>query len=117
MTARHRLADRRALETFAIDHEGQRYKISLGREFDGVAFGPVMEVFLNAQKPNSEVDVLASDAAILMSLLIQYGHPIEEIARSMKRNPDGFPSSPLGRAAALIAEADQPTFQANQPGE
>jgi len=107
MTQRHRLADRRALETFAIEFEGERYKISMGREFGGLGqpLGPVLEVFVNAQKANSQADVLVSDGAILMSLLLQYGCPIETINHAMKRNPDGSPSSALGRAAALIAEA------------
>jgi hypothetical protein len=102
MTPRRRMAERRMLETIAIEHEGQRYKIGLGREIGSAQVG---EVFVNAQQVNSQADVLASDGAILMSLLIQYGHPIAEIAGSMKKNPDGSPSSPLGRAAALIFEA------------
>jgi hypothetical protein len=105
MTERRRLANRRNLETFAIaDRDGHRWKIGLGRE---IGSSEVLEVFVNAQKVNSTADVLASDGAILMSLLIQYGHPVAEIAKSMKRNPDGSPSSPLGRAAALINEASQ----------
>ena len=32
MTPRRRPANRRAHETIAIEHEGQRYKIGLGRE-------------------------------------------------------------------------------------
>jgi hypothetical protein len=114
MTSRHRVANRRAVETFAVEVEGQRYKISLGREITvklgplenprvaESCVGPVVEVFVNAQKVNSQADVLASDGAILMSLLIQYGHPIEEIAQSMKHHPDLSPASPLGVAAALI---------------
>ena len=117
MTARHRLANRRTIETVAIWHEGQRYKIGLGREIDcrlgplanprlGIEHtGPVVEVWVNAQQVNSQVDVLASDGAILMSLLIQHGYAPSEIVKSMKRNPDGSPSSPLGRAAALLAES------------
>lgn len=108
MTLRHRLANRRALETIAIEHEGQRYKVGLGRELvciERERLGPVEEVFLNAQKVNSPLDVLASDGAILISLLIQHGCPPQDIVKSMKRNPDGSPASPLGRAAALIAEA------------
>lgn len=106
MTARQRLAPRRDLETVAVEHEGQRYKVGLGREFSPPStFGPVIEVFVNAQKVNSPVDVLVSDGAILMSLLLQYGHPAEEIAASLKRNPDGSPASPLGVAAKLICEA------------
>lgn len=110
MPHRHRLANRRALETFAIEHDGQRYKISLGRELvcvDRGRVGPVMEVFVNAQKTNTMADVLASDGAILMSMLIQYGCPPAAIVKSMKHNSDGTPSSPIGRAAALLAEATQ----------
>lgn len=102
MSPRHRLANRRPLETHAIEHEGQRYKVSLGRD---VGSRDVLEVFINAQKVNSPADVLVSDGAILMSLLLQHGCPIETIHHAMKRNPDGSPSSPLGRAAALIAES------------
>lgn len=102
MTERRRLSQRRALETIAVEHDNQRYKIGLGRERGQ---NDVLEVFINAQQVNSQVDVLASDGAILMSLLIQYGHPVEEIAKSMKKNPDGSPSSPLGLAAALINQA------------
>jgi hypothetical protein len=107
MTHRHRLPNRRSLDTFAIEHDGQRYKISLGREYKGPGrpFGPILEVFVNAQQVNSAADVLASDGAILMSLLLQHGCAIETINHAMKRNPDGSPSSPLGRAAALIAAA------------
>ncbi|WP_316214326.1 hypothetical protein [Bradyrhizobium sp. SZCCHNR2032] len=110
MTPRLRPAKRRAHETIAVQHEEQRFKIGLGRELicaEAARLGPVVEVFINAQKVNSPLDVLASDGAILMSLLIQYGHPIEEIARSMKRNPDGTPASILGLAAAEILRATE----------
>jgi len=120
MNGRHRLANRRAHETFAVEHDGQRYKISLGRELvcvDRGQLGPVMEVFVNAQQVNSQADVLASDGAILMSLLLQHGCPIDTINHAMKRNPDGSPCSPLGRAAALIAAASEPTSQTTKPRE
>lgn len=106
MTDRKPIANRRGHETIAIEHEGQRYKVGLGREWNGAgALGPVVEVWLNAQHVNSPVDVLSSDGAILMSMLIQYGCPPERIVKSMKHNSDGTPASPLGRAAALLAEA------------
>lgn len=108
MTApRTRVSNRRHHEVIAIEHEGQRYKIGLGREFQNGSLGPIVEVFVNAQHVNSAMDVIAGDGAILMSLLIQYGHPVSEIAKSMKKNPDGSPSSPLGRAAALMSEAGE----------
>lgn len=108
MPHRHRLANRRAHEVIAIEHGGQRYKIGLGREMIGAGrTGPVMEVFVNAQQVSSTMDLVVSDGAILMSMLMQYGCPADEIIRSMKHNSDGSPASPLGRAAALLAEATQ----------
>lgn len=112
MTRRHRLATRRRHETIAIEHEGQRYKVGLGREMlcDGscgassTRFGPIAEVFINAQKVNTQADVLVCDGAILISMLLQYGCPPSDIAHAMKRNPDGSPASPLGRAAAYLVE-------------
>ena len=109
MTHRHRLANRRAHETVAIEHENQRYKIGLGREVvcgERGILGPIAEVFISAQKVNSPLDVLASDGAILMSMLLQYGCPAAEIAKSMKRTSDGSPASPLGRAAAYLVEGE-----------
>ncbi|ODM71705.1 hypothetical protein [Bradyrhizobium elkanii] len=104
---RYRPATRRAHETIAIEHEGQRYKVGLGREVacaEHEILGPIVEVFLNAQKVNSPIDVLVSDGAILMSMLIQYGCPPADIFHAMKRNPDGSAASPLGRAAAYLVE-------------
>jgi hypothetical protein len=109
MTDRQRLANRRHVETIAVEVEGQRFKVGLGRELDcGWQLGPIVEVWLNAQKVNSPIDVLVSDGAILMSLLIQYGCPPAEIVKSMNHSSDGKPASPFGVAAALI---NQPTRQ------
>lgn len=113
MTSRRLLANRRTHETIAVEMLEQRFKIGLGREtvtrrisgtlqLEVVSVGPISEVFLNAQKPNSALDVLCSDGAILMSLLIQYGCPIDTIAHAMKQDPGGVPASPLGYAAQLI---------------
>lgn len=114
MTHRHRLATRRRHETIEMEHEGQRYKLGLGREMlcngscgGSVRFGSVAEVFLNAQKVNTQADVLAKDGAILMSLALQYGCPPAVIAHAMKRNADGSPASPLGRAAAYLVEGER----------
>ena len=113
---RHRPANRRSHETIAIEHEGQRYKVGIGRELvcmreigghrEGM-LGSIVEVFLNGQHVNSQIDVLASDGAILMSMLLQYGCPPTDIFRAMKRNPDGSPASPLGRAAAYLVEEER----------
>lgn len=110
MTLRKRVANRRHHEVIAFEHEDQRYKVGIGRELtciDRAQLGPIVEVFLNAQKVNSPLDVLASDGAILISMLLQYGCPPAVIAHAMKRNPDGSAASPIGRAAAFLLEGDR----------
>jgi hypothetical protein len=114
MTFRARPANLRSHEMIAIEHENQRYKIGLGREIacngscgGKYRFTPIVEVFLNAQKANSQLDVFANDGAILMSMLLQYGCPPADIHHAMKRNPDGSPASPLGLAAAYLVEGQR----------
>ena len=111
MTTRHRLQQRRDLETIAIEHVGLHFTVGLGRECETDSagrslrpIGPVMEVWLSApQHLNSLADAMASDGAIQISLLMQYGHPASEIVASLRRNPDGTPASPIGVAAQLAA--------------
>lgn len=110
MTHRHRLANRRTHEVVAIEHENQRYKIGLGREvvcIERGKVGPIVEIFISAQKANSPIDVLVSEGAILMSMLLQYGCPPSDIFHAMKRNPDGSPASPLGCAASYLVEGER----------
>lgn len=103
---RQRLANRRQHKMIAVEHDHLPFKVGIGRERDPETgeLRAVAEVFINAQKVNSYIDALVSDAAILMSMLLQYGCPAEDIARSMKRTPSGEASSVLGVAAGLICE-------------
>src|SRR5437870_3174134 len=62
--ARNRLPNRRAAETIASEHAGAGFSLTAGYYPDG----RVGEVFLNADRANSLLDFLMSDAAILASL-------------------------------------------------
>jgi hypothetical protein len=64
--------------------------------------GRVGEVFLNADRSNSLLDVLASDAAILASLALQHGCPLETITHALKRDSRGDSASPIGDAIDRI---------------
>jgi len=93
---RRRLPDRRKCETIAFEHGGLKYAVTMGYFPDG----SVGEIFLNTDgKAGSAADVSASDAALAVSLALQYGCPLEVIRSSVKRNADGSPQGPL--AAAL----------------
>jgi hypothetical protein len=98
MPARNRLPNRRLAETIAFERDGSQYCLTIGYFPDG----SVGEVFLNADRGDSLLDVLTSDAAILVSLALQHGCGIETIAHALKRDARGTAASPIGAALDLI---------------
>jgi hypothetical protein len=95
---RQRLPNRRLAETFELECAGLRYTATVGRFADG----SVAELFLNNHKSNSASDANARDAAIVCSLALQNGVPLETIRRAL-RDSRGQPSTPLGCALDHIA--------------
>jgi hypothetical protein len=80
MTTRRRLPDRRPSAIFSFEVGGHRYIASFSR-FPGTA--RLAEVFLDSGKPNSLLQTRASDSAVLVSLLLQYGVDLEVIRYSI----------------------------------
>ena len=76
--ARHPLPNRRPAVTFAF------------------------EIFLTADRPDSLLDVLASDAAIIASIALQFGCPLDAIRHALKRDGQGVAASPIGEALDRI---------------
>jgi hypothetical protein len=97
--ARDRLPNKRACETIAFERDGSHYQMTIGYYADGRPG----EVFLNADRSNSLLDVLASDGAILASIALQFGAPLETIRHALKRNSSGEAASPIGAALDRIA--------------
>jgi hypothetical protein len=98
MPARDRLPNRRPAITITFDRDGSRYCLTVGYFPDG----RVGEVFLNADRVDSLLDVLASDAAILTSLALQHGCSLQEITHALKRDTRGTAASPIGAALDRI---------------
>lgn len=100
MTERRRLPSRRASVTVSFKHsivggKPTEFKLTVGF-FEDETPG---EIFVNtSQRAGSEADMNASDAAVLASLALQYGCPLEILCAAVKRNPDGSPTGPIGRA-------------------
>jgi hypothetical protein len=92
MTARRRLPHRRGAVALDIEHAGHRYRMHVGHFPDGA----VGEVFLDAAKQNSTLDAFATDAAILLSLLLQHGAQPAQIGHALRRSPNGAPASLIG---------------------
>jgi hypothetical protein len=98
--ARERLPNRRAAETFSLECSGLSYTCTVGRYPDG----RIGELFLNNHKSNSASDANARDAAIVCSLALQNGVPLETLRRALLRDSQERPSTPLGVALDLVAE-------------
>jgi hypothetical protein len=100
--ARDCLPNRRSAISTSFERDGARFEMTAGYYHDGRPG----EVFLNADRANSLLDFLMSDAAILASLALQFGCPLDAIRHAMKRNSAGAPSSPIGQALDLIADME-----------
>jgi hypothetical protein len=96
---RERLPNRRINQTEEVERDGSRYHMTVGYYPDG----RVGEVFLNADRANSLLDVLVADAAIAISLALQHGCTLETIAHALKRDKFGLASSPIGAAIDRIS--------------
>jgi ribonucleoside-diphosphate reductase alpha chain len=99
---RERLANRRACETLDFECQGQPYKASIGRFEDG----RLAEIFLSNCKAGSHSDSAAKDSAVVASLALQHGVPLETIRKALMRDSHGRASSPLGTALDLLAEEE-----------
>jgi len=100
MTDRTRLPNRRACEHFNFSCNGLRYTASIGRFPDG----SLAEIFVSNAKAGSHSDAAAKDAAVVCSIALQHGVPVETIRHALLRDPRGVASSPLGAALDLIGE-------------
>jgi hypothetical protein len=96
--ARNRLPNRRPAETFAFERDRSRYEMTVGFYPDG----RVGEIFLNADRADSLLDVLTSDAAIIASIALQFGCPLDAIRHALKRDGRGTAASPIGAAMDMI---------------
>jgi hypothetical protein len=98
-TVRRRMPHRRESTNTSFEHNGAQFEMTAGHYPNG----SIGEVFLNAARANSQLDIVVADAAIAVSLALQFGCPLETIAHAMKRDTRGNPASPIGSALDRIA--------------
>jgi hypothetical protein len=83
---REALPQRRLSVTFTVEFWNQYWNVSVGfsRKYKP------LEVFINATKtPGTDLDTTCRDCAIILSLALQYGCPLDEIAHAITRNERG----------------------------
>ena len=101
MTARERLPNRRACESFEFRHNGFAFTASAGFFEDG----HLGELFLSSHKLGSPIEAIARDAAVTVSIALQFGADLETIRQALTKDHDGAPATLLGAALDALAEA------------
>ena len=94
MTERHALPMRRACLTFDVEFGGftKNHTVTAGCYDDG----SLGEVFINGGKSGEQVEAIARDGAVLLSLALQHGVTLDTIRHSITRDAQGQPSSVVG---------------------
>ena len=67
------------------------------------ADGTPGEVFVDSRKTDGDVESIARDAAVLLSLALQHGVAVESVRHAIMRNGNGTPSSILGAVIDVLA--------------
>lgn len=99
---RQTLPNKRRSETVEFTRDGSQYRMTVGYYPDGRPG----EIFLNADRHNSALDVLMSDAAIAISHALQRGATLDELRHSFKRDKLGLALSPICAALDQIGGAE-----------
>jgi hypothetical protein len=96
MSERQRLPNRRASTQVSFECNALRYIATVSFFPDG----RLAEIFLSNAKAGSHSDSAAKDSAVVCSLALQYGVPVDVIRKALLR---GNASSPLGVALDILA--------------
>jgi hypothetical protein len=100
MTARRRLPQRRASESFNLEVAGLKYVATISY-FPGT--NELAEIFLTNHRAGSDAGAAACDSAVVCSIALQHGVPLETIRRALMRDSRGQARTPLGAALDLLA--------------
>lgn len=98
MTQRHLLPDRRSCEHIKFNYGSLDWIISIGRFDDG----SVSECFINCSHAENELQCVARDASVVLSIAFQYHISPEVLRRSVTRLENGKPASIIGEILDLI---------------
>ena len=95
---RRTLPQRRAAETFDLRFWSQPFTVTLGFYADGTPG----EVFIDGCKTGNDIESIARDAGVLLSLALQHGVPPETIRHAATRGTSEEPASILGAVVDSI---------------
>lgn len=90
-------------------HINHRYKFHFGgqRYYGEIGFYPnwrIGEMFLDCGRPGTDLQHMARDLGVAVSLGLQHGLPIGELREAVTRLDDGSPAGPLGAFLDIIKD-------------
>ena len=93
-----------AAETFDLRSWNQPFTVTVGFYADGAPG----EVFIESGKTGNDIDSIARDAGVLLSLALQHGVPPETIRHAVTRGASEEPASILGAVVDCISTNSLP---------
>ena len=99
---RRTLPQRRVAETFNMRFWKQLFTVTVGFYADGTPG----EVFIDGCKTGNDIESIARDAGVLLSLALQHGVDVATIAHAITRDSSGAAASILGAIVDAIADGD-----------
>lgn len=93
---------RRRSETFDLPFAGLKepHVVTLGFYDDG----RIGEVFINGGKSGEVIEAIARDSAVILSMALQHGVPLETISHAITRDGQGQPQTVVGVIVDMITE-------------
>ena len=92
------LPQRRVAETFDLRFWNQPFTVTVGFYADGTPG----EVFIDSRKTGNDIESIARDAGVLLSLALQHGVSPETIRHAVIRGASEEPASILGAVVDSI---------------
>jgi hypothetical protein len=99
---RERLPGRRNAVTFEVAHENHLYTITAG-VYDDARLGEIFIVPRLQVKSGTPLEAWARDSAIILSLALQHGCPLETIRSALTRDEREDAAGPLGEICDALA--------------
>lgn len=96
--AREQLPQRRLCETISFTLGGLTYQATVGFYSDGRPG----EIFLDCAKSGTDAQINARDAAIALSMALQFGASLEAVRGALSRQESGEADGPLGRLLDIL---------------
>jgi hypothetical protein len=93
------LPRRRATETVNMRFWNQLFTVTVGLDADGTPG----EVFIDGCKTGTDLESIARDAGVLLSLALQHGVPPKTIRHAITRGASEEPASILGAVVDAIS--------------